>query len=130
MEKERRRNRWGRGSVCRGCWYGARSRFAHHLPSSRDPTPFRGGTWPIFGFLCSRRFFYFNVFLLFIFLHSPFPIFCSLTSSPSVSVSNCSATLRRRLSRRPPLLCSRRWQNNFVNVTRDLTNRNVYSVGN
>lgn len=50
----------------------------------------------------------------FSFFISPSPYtFCSLTSSPSVSVSNCSATLRRRLSRRPPLLCSRRWQGQF-----------------
>jgi len=39
VEKKRRRNRWGRGSVC-GCWYGAQSCFAHHLPSSRTQPPF------------------------------------------------------------------------------------------
>lgn len=39
VEKKRRRNQWGRGSVC-GCWYGAQSCFAHHLPSSRTQPPF------------------------------------------------------------------------------------------
>lgn len=103
--------------------------------------PFVAVRGPSSWFLCSRRFLLLrNALLLFIFLHSPPSsslfsppppsTFCSLTSSPSVSVSNCSATLRRRLSRRPPLLCSRRWLDNFVNVTRDLTSRNVCSVGN
>lgn len=137
VEKKRRRNRWGRGSVC-GCWYGAQSCFAHHLPSSRDPTPFRdSSTWPIFGFLCSRRFFYFNVLLLFISLYLPLPSrvslslprslpFCSLTSAPSAAASPTVRQHSDVVCLDVPLLCSRRWLDNFADVICDLTSRNMH----
>lgn len=119
VEKKRRRNRWGRGSVC-GCWYGAQSCFAHHLPSSRTQPPFeaavRGPSSGSFAPAVSST--------LTCFSSSSFSCtftsttsssssslsfsssFCSLTSTSSASVSNCSATLRRHLSRRPTPLFS------------------------
>lgn len=113
VEKKRRRNRWGRGSVC-GCWYGAQSCFAHHLPSSRTQPPFeaavRGPSSGSFAPAVSSTLTCFSSssFSIHLFHHllSLSSSFCSLTSAPLASISNCSATLRRRLSRRPTSLFS------------------------
>lgn len=113
VEKKRRRNRWGRGSVC-GCWYGAQSCFAHHLPSSRTQPPFETAVRGSSGFFAPAVSSTLTCFFLFIFLYPPSPSPPSPFRLPSAPwpphPRPVSPTVRQHsdvVCLNVPLLCSR-----------------------
>lgn len=137
VEKKRRRNRWGRGSVC-GCWYGAQSCFAHHLPSSRTQPPFeaavRGPSSGSFAPAVSSTLTcfsssHFSIFLLYLHFYHLLLLLLVLIFLLLLDPRPTSPTVRQHsdvVCLDVPLLCSRRWLDNFADVICDLMSRNMH----